>query len=63
MKFFNFFTRKKDEDADYDWRDLDALPKEIVSEKELDAMQDEVVKKIDKFRTGHDQTSRRYTNS
>ncbi len=46
MKFFNFFTRKKDEDADYDWRDLDALPKEIVSEKELDAMQDEVVKKL-----------------
>ena len=46
MKFFNFFTKEKDEDIDHDWRDLDALPKEVVSEKELDAMQDEVVKKL-----------------
>lgn len=46
MKIFNFLHKKKDEDADSDWRDLNSLPKEAVSKKELDALQKEVVEEL-----------------
>ena len=40
------FRRKKDEN-DISWRDLDALPTEIVSKSELDSIQSEVVSEIE----------------
>lgn len=46
MKIFNLFRRKKDEDTESDWRDLNSLPKEAVSKKELDALQREVVEEL-----------------
>ena len=49
MSIFNFFHRKKDEDANADWRDLNSLPKEAVSKKELDALQDEVVEELERL--------------
>ena len=40
------FRRKKVEDVD-DWRDLNALPREVVSKKELDALQKEVIDELE----------------
>ena len=40
------FKRKKDENI-INWRDLDALPTEIVSKSELDSIQNEVVSEIE----------------
>ena len=42
----SFFKKKHDEDK-IDWRDLDALPTEIVSKEDLDALQREVVAEIE----------------
>lgn len=46
MKIFNFLHKKKDEDLESDWRDLNSLPKEAVSKKELDSLQKEVVEEL-----------------
>lgn len=40
------FKRKNDENEE-DWRDIDALPTEVVSKEELDALQEEVVSEIE----------------
>lgn len=51
MNLLNIFHRK-DEDmaiADADWRDLDALPKEVISKKELDELQEEVIMELDRL--------------
>ena len=50
MKLLNIF-RKKREDISDDWRDLDALPKEIVSKKELDNLQKEVVDELENLQS------------
>lgn len=47
MKLFNIFHKKKDDDVNADWRDLNALPKEVVSKKELDSLQKEVVEELE----------------
>lgn len=46
MKLLNIFRQKKEEQADSDWRDLNSLPIEAVSKKELDALQKEVVEEL-----------------
>ncbi|MDO4889236.1 MAG: hypothetical protein Q4A25_00885 [Candidatus Saccharibacteria bacterium] len=46
MKIFNFLHRRKNEDEELDWRDLNSLPKEAVSKKELDSLQKEVVEEL-----------------
>jgi len=49
VKLLHFFRKRKDDDADSDWRDLNSLPKEAVSKKELDALQKEVVEELEKL--------------
>ena len=46
MKIFN---KKKefDDDVDADWRNLNALPREVVSKKELDSLQKEVINELE----------------
>lgn len=46
MNIFKIFQKKKDEDEESDWRDLNSLPKEAVSKKELDALQNEVIEEL-----------------
>lgn len=46
VKLFNFFKKERDDDANANWRDLNALPREIVSKKELDKLQKEVVEEL-----------------
>ena len=41
------FSKKKHGEDEVDWRDLDALPTEIVSKEELDGLQNEVVSEIE----------------
>ena len=45
------FFRKKHSEDDTDWRDLDALPTEIVSKEELDNLQQEVVSEIESIQS------------
>lgn len=44
-----FFKKKKEDEEEVDWRDISALPREVVSKKELDTLQDEVVNELDKL--------------
>ena len=44
-----FLRKKKDEDIESDWRDLDALPREAVSKSELDTLQKEVVDELERL--------------
>lgn len=43
------FRKKNLEDIESDWRDLNALPHEVVSKKELDALQKEVIDELEKL--------------
>ena len=48
----NIFKRKDEtEEISDDWRDLDALPKEVISKKELDGLQKEVIDELEKLQT------------
>lgn len=44
MGLLNIFRRQ--DDINTDWRDLDALPKEVISKNELDELQNEVIQEL-----------------
>lgn len=43
---------KKETDERADWREISALPKDVVSKKELDALQEEVVDELESLQSG-----------
>ena len=44
----NFFKREQEDETDNEWRDLDTLPKEVISKAELDRLQKEVSDELEK---------------
>ena len=47
----NFFKREQEDETDNEWRDLDTLPKEVISKAELDRLQKEVIDELEKLQT------------
>lgn len=53
MGIFNFFHKKKDESPD--WRKPEAIPKEVLSKKELDDLEHQVIAELRENDTLHPQ--------